>query len=63
MTWLRRWWIRRHFDTTDEARACLEQLERRDAKIDALAAELREAQRRNHFSIAVNDAIRRAREA
>jgi hypothetical protein len=61
VTWLRRWWGRRYVDTSDEARACLQQLEGRDAHIDTLGEELRAAQRRNHFSVAVNDAIARTR--
>lgn len=62
MTWLRRWWGRRYVDTSDEARAYLQQLEGRDAQIDALSEELRAAQRRNHFSLMVDEAIARPRE-
>lgn len=62
MTGWWRWWLRRHVDTTDEARACLQKLERRDARIDALGEELRAGMRRNHFSASVNAAIQRTRE-
>lgn len=58
-----RWpWWRRTDGTETEARACLEQLESRDAEIRDLGAELRAAQRRNHFSAMVNEAIARKRE-
>lgn len=50
---------RRHVDTTAEARGCLRQLEGRDAEISALSEELREAQRTNHFSDSVYEAIQR----
>lgn len=60
MTWLRKWWMRRrHVDTTAEARGYLRQLEGRDAEISALSEELREAQRTNHFSDSVYEAIQR----
>lgn len=64
MTWLWPWrwpWCR-HTATTDEVHTVLEQLQRRDAEVQGLSKELRAAQRRNHFSIAVNEAIRRTRE-
>jgi hypothetical protein len=48
-------------DTTGEARACLEQLEQRDRKVDELAHKLREAQRLNQFSAMVNQALARPR--
>ena len=53
---------RRHVDTTDEARACMDQLEQRDTEVHALGVELRAAQRRNHFSVMVNAAIARKQE-
>jgi hypothetical protein len=46
-------------DTTDEARACLQQLEDNDAEVRRLAAELRIAKRRNNFSTMVDAAISR----
>lgn len=58
-----RWpWWRRTDGSEVEARACLEQLEQRDVEVRNLGVELREAQRRNHFSIMVNEAIARTRE-
>lgn len=58
-----RWpWWRRTDGTEGEARACLKQLEQRDAEVRSLGMELRAAQRRNHFSIMVNEAIARTRE-
>lgn len=60
MRW--RWPWRRHVDTTEEACAALAELEQRDEEITDLGKELRAAQQRNHFSIAVHDAIRRTRE-
>jgi len=60
VTW--RWPPWRHVDTTDEARAALEQVQRRDAEITHLSKELQAVQRPDLFSIAVNTAIRRARE-
>jgi hypothetical protein len=64
VTWPWRWpwpW-RRHTATTDEVHTVLEQLQQRDAEVQGLSKELRAAQRQNHFSIAVHDAIRRTRE-
>lgn len=58
-----RWPWRKQVDTTEgEARACLEQLEQRDAQVRDLGVELRAAQRHNHFSVMVNEAIARTRE-
>ena len=58
-----RWWRRADApDTTDEARACLEQLEQRDVEVRNLGVELRAAQRHNHFAVMVNEAIARKRE-
>lgn len=53
---------RRHTDTTAEAAAALEQLEQRDLEVHELGVELRAAQRHNHFSAMVNEAIARKRE-
>lgn len=64
MTWVWSWlwpW-RRHTATTDEVHTVLEQLQRRDAHVRDLSTELRAAQRRNHFSILVDEAIARTRE-
>lgn len=61
-TWFFPWRRHRVADTSDEARAALEKLEKRDAEIIHLGHELRAAQRRNHFSRLVNEAIGRARE-
>lgn len=58
-----RWpWRRRTDGSEGEARACLEQLESRDIEVRNLGAELRAVQRRNHFSVMVNEAIARTRE-
>lgn len=46
-------------DTTGEALAELEKLERRDPDIERLGAELRERQKQNNFSGMVAQAIRR----
>lgn len=46
-------------DTSTEARECLRRLEAHDADVARLAAELSEAQRRNHFSSMVAAAIAR----
>ena len=54
-------WLRRE-DTTAQAQACLDALERREPQVRHLAAELRELQRRNHFSPMVYAAITRIRE-
>jgi hypothetical protein len=57
-----RWPWRRADDTTDEARACLQQLDDNDAEVRRLADELRIVKRRNNFSAMVDAAItRRAR--
>ena len=53
---------RRHVDTTAEAQACLEELEQRDPEVHTLGVQLRAAQRRNHFSELVDQAIARKRE-
>lgn len=50
---------RRAEDTTEEARAELERLERRDPEVARLGAELRARQRENHFSGMVQRALRR----
>lgn len=60
MSWLDRllpW--RRTDDTPEDADRALAHLEGRDAKVARLHDELREAQRRNHFSAMVQEAIRR----
>jgi t-SNARE complex subunit (syntaxin) len=49
-------------DTSSEARACLAELEARHAQVTDLGRELRERQRRNHFSEMVVLAISRASE-
>lgn len=60
MTW--RWPWRRAEDTSDEAKACLAQLEANEAEVKRLGAELRQVQRHNNFSGMVDAAIsRRAR--
>jgi hypothetical protein len=56
--WWRRW--RRARDTSGEAQAQLARLEGQDAEIAELGEELRETQRRNHFSGMVAAAITRA---
>lgn len=61
MRW--RWPWRRAEDTSEEARAQLRKLERRDSEVERLGAELRERQRQNNFSGLVAEAItRRAQE-
>ena len=50
---------RRAEDTSEEARAELQKLERRDPEVTRLGAELRERQRQNHFSGMVQQALRR----
>jgi len=52
----------RHVDTTDEARATLEQLAQLDAEIHELSKQLKAVRRRNNFSIMVNEALARTRE-
>lgn len=54
------WW--RAPDTTSEARAHLRRLEARDGQVESLGRELRETERRNHFSEMVRAAISRASE-
>lgn len=62
MTWWQRWWPHRGHEThTDEAREVLAHLRDRDAEVNQLGDELREAQRRNHFSELVTAAIRQHR--
>jgi len=61
VTWQWPPWAR-HVDTTDEARAALEQLAQLDAEIHELSRQLRAVQRRNNFSAMVNAAIARKRE-
>jgi hypothetical protein len=63
VTWLRRWWGRRHVDTSAEARAALAECLRRTPEVNRLAAEVQAARGRNHFSPMVQNAITRAREA
>lgn len=50
------WW---HWPVDDEARERLAQIEERAPEVARLAEELREIQRRNHFSEMVLDAISR----
>jgi len=52
----------RHVDTTDEAKAAIEQLDQLDAEIRELSEQLKAVRRRNNFSIMVNEAIARTRE-
>lgn len=60
MSWLDRFLPpRRTDDTTAEAHGEMRKLEGRDAEVHRLGHELREAQRRNHFSEMVNEAIGR----
>lgn len=61
MNLLRRWWHRRHVDTTDEARIALAEVESRTPEVNRLANEVCAARRSNHFSLMVHDAISRAR--
>lgn len=63
MAWLRRWWWRRHIDTTAEAKAHLARVEARDHEVAVLGEQLREVQRKNHFSPMVAAAITRSRGA
>lgn len=61
-------WRKQHVgngDREDRKREVYEafaEVERRDEHVRELTAELREAKRRNHFSLMVGDAIRRAKE-
>ena len=50
---------RRADDTDSDARAELDKLKQRDLEVERLGAELREHQRRNHFSGMVWAAIHR----
>lgn len=67
MSWFSRWWRHRgyrHTDTTDEAREVLDRVDRREAAVARLGAELAEIREANHFSQMVNAAVRgRARRA
>ena len=63
MAWLRLWWRRYHVDTTAEARAALAEVKRRTPEVNRLAADLRAVRSRNRFSLSVQDAITRTREA
>lgn len=58
---MNRWWDwrpwRRHTDRSAEACALLREVEQRDPQVKDLQRQLREAQRRNHFSEMVYVAI------
>lgn len=55
-------WIRRHTDTTDEARDALARAEQLDAEVARLGVGLAEIEAHNHFSAMVRVAIARTRD-
>jgi len=59
---LRRWW-RRHIDTTQEAQEALAEVAARTPEVTRLAAAINAERKRNCFSLSVQNAIARTREA
>lgn len=52
-----RWWWRKAEVKSDEAQQHLQKVLEREPEVKSLGRELRDAQRRNHFSEMVNAAI------